>query len=343
MVANVTRAVQAMVAPGTPLRDGLERILAGRTGALVVLGVNRTVHAVSTGGFELDTPLTPTVLRELAKMDGAIIVSNDLQRILGAGIQLMPDAGLPTTETGTRHRTADRTSQQTGLPVVTVSASMSTIAVFVNGERLLVERSEQIISRANQALAAFSRYQARLWEVTNRLSILEIQDQATARDVCIVIQRLEMLTRLGEELHDSVITLGSDGRLLSLQVMELEAGLSDLGNLIELDYRHGREKFTISAVTQLSNDELLDLQLLARTIGFEEHLDARVTPRGHRQLAVISRLPQAVATRLLDHFDGLQGLMGASNSELLEVDGVGASRARMIRDGLVRLTERIYD
>lgn len=343
MAGDTVRSVMAMVAPGTTLRAGLERILAARTGALIVLGTNRAVEQMRTGGFDLNTACTATALRELSKMDGAIIVSQDLQHILAAGVHLMPDAQWETTETGTRHRTADRTSQQSGLPVVTVSSSAHAISVFVDGIRHPVEQSDQIISRANQALAAFSRYQTRLWEASHRLSVLEIQDQVTVRDVCVVVQRLEMLNRLGEELHDAVITLGSDGRLLALQVMDLEVGLTDLGDLLELDYCWERPSFSIGGAEGLTNDELLDLSTLARSIGFDDHLDARVAPRGHRQLAVISQLPRAVATRLLDHFDGLQGLMGASNAELMEVEGIGANRSRLIRDGLIRLTERGYD
>ena len=165
----------AMVAPGTPLRDGCERILRGRTGALVVLGRNRIISQISTGGFALDVVYTPTALRELAKMDGAIIFDWENDRIIRAGVQLMPDAGIDTVETGTRHRTADRVSRQSGLPVVSISASMSTIALYLDNGRHLVEHSDQILTRAHQALQTLERYRGRLWEVTTRLSSLEFK------------------------------------------------------------------------------------------------------------------------------------------------------------------------
>ena len=227
----------AMMAPGTPLRDGFERILRGRTGALVVLGQNRVIGEISTGGFALDTPFTPTALRELAKMDGAIIVDLETDRIVRAGVQLMPQATIATVETGTRHRTADRVARQSGLPVVSISASMSTIALYLDESRHLLEHSDQILSRANQALQTLERYRARLWEVTNRLSSLEVGDQVSVKDFALVAQRLEMVRRLDQELSGYVVELGTDGRLLTLQLHELRLGVDELRCLLERDYR----------------------------------------------------------------------------------------------------------
>lgn len=227
----------ALMAPGTPLREGFERILRGRTGALVVLGRNKIITELCTGGFPLDVPYTPTALRELAKMDGAIVVDIDTHRIVRAGVQLMPDPQIDTVETGTRHRTADRVARQSGLPVVSVSASMSTIALYLDAERHLVEHSDQILSRANQALQTLERYRGRLWQVTNRLSSLEVQDQVTVKDFALVAQRLEMVRRLELEVDGYVVELGSDGRLLTLQLHEVRAGIDDLRTLLEKDYR----------------------------------------------------------------------------------------------------------
>ena len=338
--------ILAQLAPGTPLRDGFERIVRGRTGALVVLGDNREVRALSTGGFALTVPYTPTALRELAKMDGAIIVSDDLGQIVAAGVQLMPNADLSTEETGTRHRTADRVSRQAGVPVVSVSASMSTIAVYLHQQRRLVENSEQILSRANQALQTLERYRARLGEVIRRLSTLEIEDQVTIRDLAVVAQRLEMVRRLDLELSGCVVELGTDGRLLNLQLHELSAGTDELRHLLDLDYRPAErdQPFGLGGLIALSTTELLDPLNVSRALGFghQEHLDTRITTRGHRQLAQINRLPIAYGSRLIEHFGNLQAVLAASSSELQEIDGVGVSRARIIREGLTRLAESAY-
>jgi diadenylate cyclase len=335
----------ARMAPGTPLRDGFERILRGRTGGLVVLGQNRVIRSISTGGFPLDVPFSPTALRELAKMDGAIVIDADSDRIVSAGVQLMPDPGIDTVETGTRHRTADRVARQSGLPVVSVSASMATISLFIDAHRHVFEQSDQILSRANQALQTLERYRARVSEVTHRLSSLEVQDQVTVKDVALVAQRLEMVRRLNAELDGYVVELGSDGRLLALQLYELSAGLDHLRGLLELDYRPGDDSgFGFGGLVALELDELLNPLAVARTMGFpgQDHLDTRISARGYRQVAQINRLPPGLGARLIEHFGSLQSLFGASTTELQAVDGVGESRARIIRDGLLRLAEAAY-
>ena len=230
------RATLAAIAPGTALRDGLERILRGRTGALIVLGNDKTVDSIATGGFTLDVPFTATGLRELAKMDGAIIVDKDITRIHRAAVHLMPDHTIPSEETGTRHRTADRVARQTGFPVISVSQSMQIIAAYVGDIRHVLEDSGQILSRANQALATLERYKMRLDEVSSTLSALEIEDLVTVRDVAVVAQRLEMVTRIAREIDDYVLELGTDGRLLSLQLEELITGVDAERELVVRDY-----------------------------------------------------------------------------------------------------------
>jgi diadenylate cyclase len=336
----------AKVAPGTPLREGFERILRGRTGALVVLEHSRLVQDISTGGFELDVAYSPTALRELAKMDGAIILAGPGFRIVRAGVQLMPDPTIPTVETGTRHRTADRVARQTGVPVVSVSASMSTISLYLDQDRHLIEHSEQLLSRANQALHTFERYQARLRQMVSRLSALEVQDQVTVKDFALVAQLLEMVRRLDLELSGYVAELGTDGRLLTLQLHELDAGAEGLRTLVEQDYRpvDTDQPFGLAGLATLSTAELLDPITVVRAVGFasHEHLDTRIVSRGYRQVTQISRLPPALGTRLIEHFGSLQALFGASAAELQEVEGVGENRARIIRDGLLRLAESAY-
>ena len=230
------RATLASIAPGTPLRDGLERILRGRTGALIVLGHDRVVESICTGGFTLDVPFTATGLRELAKMDGGIIIDRDITRITRAAVHLMPDPSIPSEETGTRHRTADQVAKQTGFPVISVSQSMQIIAAYVGDIRHVIEGSAQILSRANQALATLERYKLRLDEVSATLSALEIEDLVTVRDVAVVAQRLEMVIRIAREIEDYVLELGTDGRLLSLQLEELVTGVDQERELVVRDY-----------------------------------------------------------------------------------------------------------
>ncbi|GAA2059405.1 DNA integrity scanning diadenylate cyclase DisA [Streptomyces carpaticus] len=358
---GLLRASLSAVAPGTQLRDGLERILRGNTGGLIVLGVDRTVESLCTGGFVLDVEFTATRLRELCKLDGAVIVDRDITKIVRAGVQLVPDASIPTEETGTRHRTAQRVSIQTGFPVVSVSQSMRLIALYVDGQRRVLEDSGAILSRANQALATLERYKLRFDEVAGTLSALEIEDLVTVRDVAAVAQRLEMVRRIAAEIAEYVVELGTDGRLLSLQLDELIAGVEPERQLIVRDYlpesaaggaeaagggaggkRSRRVGTALAELDALTHAELLELPIVARALGHgasPEALDGAVSPRGFRLLAKVPRLPGLVIDRLVDHFGGLQKLLAASVDDLQAVDGVGETRARSVREGLSRLAE----
>lgn len=342
------RATLAAVAPGTELREGLERILRGRTGALLVLGHDKAVDAISTGGFEIDVEFTATGLRELSKMDGAIVLDREATRLIRAAVHLMPDPAIVTQETGTRHRTADRVARQTGFPVISVSQSMHIIALYVDDQRYVLEDSGAILSRANQALATLERYKLRLDEVSGTLSALEIEDLVTARDVAAVAQRLEMVRRIATEIDGYVVELGTDGRLLTLQLNELVAGVAGERELVVRDYlppATGRRAKTADDVLleldAVSPTDLLDIGQVARALqlGGAEQLDAAVTPRGYRLLAKVPRLPGAVIDRLIEHFGHLQKLLAASIDDLQTVEGVGENRARTVREGLSRLAE----
>ena len=231
------RHYRAMLAPGTELREGLERIRAGHTGALIVLGENRVVEQISTGGFRVNADFTATSLRELAKMDGGILVSDDLDRIIAAGVHFVPSGELPTIETGTRHRTADRISQQANMPVVTVSAAMSTIALFMAGLRYPIESSEQILARANQALDVMSRYRERL------------QEQAKEFNELVQLQ-----------LYEATSGVDRIGRRVELSYA-----------------RTADQTFTLAALHQLPTGELLDPLSVAEAMGLPGELDAQLT------------------------------------------------------------------
>jgi diadenylate cyclase len=357
------RANLALMAPGTALRDGLERILRGRTGALIVLGYDQVVASMCTGGFPLNVEFSATSLRELCKMDGAVVLSSEGTRIVRAAVHLMPDPDIPTEESGTRHRTADRVARQTGFPVISVSQSMHLIGLYLNGQRHVLDDSAAIMSRANQALATLERYKLRLDEVSGTLSALEIEDLVTVRDAVTVVQRLEMVRRIADEIAGYVVELGVDGRLLALQLDELMSGvdadrtlvvrdylpvnradhLGSLGGNLGYDPRLAtRSAEALQDLDLLSANDLIDLVAVAKALGHPgtaDTLDAPISPRGFRLLAKVPRLPGAVVDRLVDHFGSLQRLLGATVDDLQAVDGVGETRARGVREGLSRLAE----
>jgi len=342
------RAALAAVAPGTALRDGLDRILRGSTGALIVLGFDQAVADLCSGGFELNVEFSATRLRELAKMDGAIVLDGAAGTIVRAAVQLVPDPVIPTDEAGTRHRTAERVSRQTGHTVISVSKSMRIIALFIDGARFVLEDPTAILSHANQALATLERYRRRLDEVSGALSALEIEDGATVRDVTAVAQRLEMVRRIAGEIEGYMVELGTDGRLLALHLDELIAGTGQERALLAQDYlpappqgRAGTAAAVLARLESLTLDELLDVASVAEVLGFggPDALDDLVSPHGYRLLARVPRIPMPVVDSLIEHFGGLQKLLAAGVDDLAGVDGVGAVHARSVREGLSRLAE----
>ncbi len=341
------RTFLATVAPGTELRDGLERILRGNTGALIVIGWDRTIEQMCTGGFPLEVGFSATRLRELCKMDGAVVLNVVGDRIMHAATHLMPDPVIPTEESGTRHRTAQRVARQSGYPVISVSQSMRIISLYVGDRRYVLESTGELLTRANQAINTLERYKTRLDEVSGALSALEIEDLVTARDVAVVAQRLEMVRRIADEVTGEIVELGTDGRLLALQLEELMAGVDADRDLIARDYmpagRRGRPSERVQAdLAALSATELLDLTQVARAMALPhtpEALDSAASPRGHRLLARVPRMPGAILDRVVEHFGGLQKLLAASVEDLQVVDGVGETRARAVREAISRLAE----
>jgi diadenylate cyclase len=336
----------AAVAPGTPLREGIDRILQASKGALIVVGDGPEVLNICSGGFLLDAAFSPQRLSELAKMDGAIILASDASRIARANVHLVPNPNVPTSETGTRHRTAERVARSIDVPVVSVSEDMAIIAVYVGDEKHPLEAIPRLLVRANQALQTLERYRDRLDGVTASLSALEVEDLVTVRDVVNVLQRTEMVRRIADEISADIVQLGVDGRLVKLQLEEVMGGVEDERRLVLLDYFsfEGDWKLdqAMDALAAMGTEELLDAAAVAATLqlpGEAADLDASVQPRGYRLLARIPRLPESVVERIVDRFGTLQKIMRATIDDLDDVTGVGATRARAIKDGLSRLAE----
>lgn len=333
-----------LLAPGTALRDGLDRIVLGHTGALIIMGSNADLEAISTGGFALDVPVTATGLRELAKMDGAIVLSGDRSRITAAAVHLSPSADLPTGEMGTRHRTAERVWRQTGIPVVTASASMGTISLFAQGGRHPVPRPDQLLNVATQAIAVLGAHRERLLDKLDDLTAREVQDNVTLRDLAQVAQRFEMFNRVADQAAAHVSGLGSDGRLVALQLRDLTEDLAPLASLLQRDYvPDDSESLLLAGLAGLSDHELFDIVLVARRLGLPPtlHLDSPLSPKGYRHLASIPRLPNWVSARVVATFGSLTALHAASTSDLLEIEDITPQVAQQLREGLTHLADRV--
>jgi len=336
----MTEALE-LLAPGKMLRDGIDRILLAKRGALVVVGDGPHVLSICTGGFLLDSEFTPQRMSELAKMDGAIVLTRDASRIARANVHLMPDQRVATTETGTRHRTAERVARSIDVPTISVSAAMSIVTVYRHTSKHVLHSTSWLIDRASQAMQAVERFKHRMDLAMASLSGLEVEDSVTIRDVAGTIQPVEMVGRIAEEVEDYLAELGDDGRLLRLQLGELLDGVDIDRRLLIRDYRAGDEDTdkVCQDLGALAPEDLLDLRVLAKTLGLPSDLDQPIEPRGYRMLHRVPRFPEPLIERIVDRFGTLQGIMRATTGDLEKVGGVGTSRARSVKDGLARLTE----
>ena len=342
------RSELAKVAPGTPLREGLDYIIAARTGALIVIGDERNVAPLCNGGFDMDTPFAPQRLFELAKMDGAIIIDAECRHIVKANVHLVPDPDLPTSETGMRHRTAERVSRQTKALVISISQRREVVSLYLGGDRVILNQIQVLLAKADQALQTLQRYRNRLDDTLDRLTELEFDDLVTLGDLSEVIGRFELVRRTAHEVARHITELGTEGRLVRMQAEELTATVSEEFILVLRDYAHDGGPRKVAAVgariAELPTEQLLEPTVIGKALGLSEEIHAaedHLHPRGLRVMRRIPMLPSSVVGRLVERYGSLQGILAASTDELDEIDGVGARRAVAISEGLSRIHEHV--
>jgi diadenylate cyclase len=335
-----------MVAPGTALREGMENILHARTGGLIVIGDPEELSFLFSGGIKLDIDYAPALLYQVAKMDGAIILNANSTKIALANVQLMPDPTILTLETGTRHRTAERISKQTEALVIAISQRREVVSLYSGGTKYILQDIPVVLAKANQALATLEKYRTRLDQVSTRLTALEFEGGVTLHDVLTVLQRSELVTRMAVEIERYIVELGTEGRLIEMQLEETMVGAASEKAALVQDYLAGySDEAFASALDQmgrLGHQDLLDFGRLAELLGYDRKLntlDYPVSPRGHRILGRIPRLPKLVVAEIIKEVGGLDELLAATDAELEAIEGVGEIRAKDIREGLRRLQE----
>ena len=336
----------ARVAPGTELRQGIDDIIRSHEGALIVIGDPESLSFLYSGGMRLELNFTAQQLYELAKMDGAIIVKDNLTKIAYANVQLMPDPTISSDETGTRHRTAERVAKQTGALVISISQQRETVTIFQGNRRYQLDQVPTVLAKTNQALSTLDTYRTRLEQVLTRLTALELQNAVVLDDVLVVLQRAELTTRMAEEIERNCVELGTEGRLIRMRLTELLGDVPGQRAAIVDDYHvHGggpEAVLSLEGLSALSYQELLEFERIAELLGYPRTvnpLDHTVSPRGYRVLSNIPRLPPGVIQRVVADLEGLEAIVRASQRDLEAVQGVGTARARDIREGLRRLQE----
>lgn len=337
------------VAPGTLLREGLDNILKANTGGLIILGDGQEIMEISEGGFTVNADFSPASLYELAKMDGAIILSSDAKRILAANTQLIPNLSIPSTETGIRHRTAERVAKQTNAMVISISQRRNVVTIYKGNLKYVLRDLGVILTKANQALQTLEKYRIVLDKMVNELGILEFEDSVALIDVARYIQRVDMVLRVVGEIEKYVSELGTEGRLITMQMEELVSNVETESLLVIQDYTAAAGDKTPAQIMDIINswpaEDLLDFSLIARTLGYPGNvgvLDQIVSPRGYRILSKIPRLPLTVIENLIREFGVLKNILNATIQELDEVEGIGEARARSIKDGLARYRKQLF-
>ncbi len=347
---NIT-SVLKLIAPGTPIRDGLENILRAKTGALLLItDNNEVIKEIVDGGFIINEDYTSSKLYELAKMDGAIVLSGDMKKILYANAQLIPEHEIQTSETGTRHRTAERTAKQTGELVISISQRRNIITVFKGNDRYVLEDTDVVLNKANQAIQTLEKYKKVFDNKLNILNEYEFNDIVTLQNVVLAIQRAEMVMRIVEEIQRQIYELGDDGRLVKMQLDELIGGLEKEESLIIKDYmvrKKTEPEDILEELKDLEYEEILKESSIAKLLGYENfdnYDEVAVYPKGYRILSKVPRMPTNIVENLVDSFKSFQHILAADIESLDEVDGIGEVRARTIKQSLKRMQEQfVFD
>lgn len=340
-----------LVAPGTEFRQGLDNILKAKTGALIVVGDSKEVMDIVDGGFNINEEYSSSKLYELAKMDGAIILSSDFKRILLANTQLIPLSTIETKETGTRHRTAERTAKQTGELVISISQRRNIITLYKGNLRYIIEDTAKVLTSANQALQTVEKYKTVFDNKLNILNEYEFNDIVTLDNVITAIQRAEMVMKVVAEVQNKIFELGEEGRLIEMQLEELLGGLEKEELLIIKDYiSQGKKKTAEKILTEIENldyDELMNVQIIAKILGYERfdnYDELAVSTRGYRLLNKVPRMPTNIVENLVKKFKSFQNILIADIPKLDEVEGIGEVRARTIKQSLKRMQEQfVFD
>ena len=239
-----------VVAPGGALREGIDNIVHSRTGGLIVVGDLDDISHMLSGGIKLDVDYTPAMLYQVAKMDGAIVLNAEATKIAWANVQLMPDPTILSSETGTRHRTAERVSKQTDALVIAISQRRDVVSLYVEGTKYILQDIPAVLAKANQGLATLEKYRERLDQVSGRLTVLEFEGGSVLHDALAVLQRAELVTRMAVEVERYIVELGTEGRLIEMQLEETMVGVAADKTALIRDYSVEDSEGSLAAVLQ---------------------------------------------------------------------------------------------
>ncbi|MBN8867985.1 MAG: DNA integrity scanning diadenylate cyclase DisA [Solirubrobacterales bacterium] len=344
---RLLRAIDA-VAPGTELREGIDNIVHARTGGLIVVGETEDFAFMLSGGIRLDIDYSPAMLYQVAKMDGAILINADGSKITWANVQMMPDPTIHSVETGTRHRTAERISKQVDALVIAISQRRDVVSLYLDGAKYILQDIPAVLAKSNQALATLNKYRTRLNEMASRLTRAEFGGSVVLYDALAVLQRSELVSRMATEVERYVVELGTEGRLIEMQLEETMIGVAADRLALMRDYAiedtEENVQYMVEELASLTHQDVLDFGRLAELLGYDRKvntLDLVTEPRGYRMLGQVPRLPRLVVQKIVQHFGSVEEILASTDDELAAIDGVGSARAKEIREGVRRLQETV--
>ncbi len=303
-----------LVSPGTVLRTAIDDILRSDMGALIVVYSDK-IKGISEGGFRVNSKLTSQRIVELAKMDGAIIISSDLVKILSANVLLVPNVRISTNETGTRHKAAERTAKQAKTLVIAISERRKKISVYYGNLKYILKNTEELLSRATETLQILEKQREIFNELLSNLNVLEISGLVVVSDVCSVLQRAEMIMRTAKMIDRYLIELGKEGVIIKMRLRELLKNIDREIEFILGDY--GAD--TRDTLDEFSFDDLLETENIAHHL-FLSSLDNKIQAKGHRILSKMN-LGKIAVDKIINGFENLDSVLSADSEKLKGILG----------------------
>ncbi len=304
------------IAPGTSIRTALDDIMRAEMGALVLVS-KEGVESVSEGGFRLNCKFSPQKLVELAKMDGAIILSDDFKKIISANTLLTPSMRYSSKETGTRHKAAERTAKQLKTVTIAVSERKRKITVYYGDQRYELEKTSEVLRRATETLQILEKQKERFDDLMISLNLLEMNNATRMSDVCNVLQRIEIIKKISEMIKRDLIELGKDGIIVSMRVKELTKNILNDRELILRDYFPKTSEQTGLILEKMNFDFLIETSNITRLI-FEETNDQPIASEGKRIL-MKTHLLEKERDLMMSYFGTLDRLFNTNKEELLKI------------------------
>jgi len=306
--------VLKLISPGSVLRTAIDDILRAGMGALIVLESPR-IEELIEGGFKVNSDLTPQKIVELAKMDGAIILSSDLKKIVHANVLLIPDTRIPTNETGTRHKAAERTAAQAETLVIAISERRKKISIYHGNLRYILQSTEDILRRATESLQILEKQREIFDELLSNLNVLEISGLVVVSDICAILQRISMIMKVSAMIDRYLIELGKEGLLIKMRLRELLKNVKNERGFILIDYNLGEEK--IDVLSEFGFDELLNIENIAGIL-FSSSPEEKIAPKGYRILNKTNLITDEI-NNLIKALENLDNILSAEPEKLNEI------------------------